>query len=97
MPLLVDDMEQLSHEATILKQGKLPPLLSFIVTLVVFFIALGISVVYVFPLLRGVFHMNILFALLLSIGAFIVLNIALGELMAFIATRQKQKQLKSQA
>jgi uncharacterized RDD family membrane protein YckC len=70
MPLLVDDIAQLSQEAEELEKGALPPLYSFIITALANIVAFFIAFFFVFPGLRDLYGLGFLLAFFLSVGTF---------------------------
>jgi hypothetical protein len=91
MALFVPEIEQLKRESPSFKEGRLPPLLSFLVGLGTLIVAAGFAIFYAFPFLRVVFEMSVPVAFFLSIGVFFTVHIIIGEIVAFIAERHKSR------
>jgi biotin transporter BioY len=93
MALFVDELQQLSQEVKKTKEGKLPPLLTFLTTAVTMFFTFIFSFLYVFPYLKVIFEMQTLIALFISLGVFIISNAVIGEVIAYFVERRREKVL----
>ena len=89
--MLVDDMQTLSEELQVAKQGGVPPLLSFIITAGTMILSFIISFFLIYPALREVFYLGFVLALFLTIGTFVILSALFGEgVLTLIQHRQSR-------
>ena len=91
MALFVSGLRQLAREMNILKQGKLPPLISFLMSMVILILSFIAAFLYLLPFLVAVLHLNFVLALVLAILAFALLNVILGEIAAVVVNMMSKK------
>ncbi len=91
MALFVNGIQQMSREMKILEKGYLPPTLSYLLDIAIIILSIGLSTFFIFPFLRGLFNMSVLFAVIISLGSFVILSVVLGELIAYIVHKKYGK------